>query len=295
MMKKCNKTVILIAVVLGLVGVGMYWLGKHRTTCQDHHHGSTMVGLVPQNGEMPGHPTPQSMSVRPDIQLDDDQKRMLLSVFHDINEAYTNCQVDVLRTRIAQVPDWLYQVSQSTFLELNALLYAEVVFPHCCLNKGKQPLLTVIEYDDEKKLEDYVHVCFEAARFVGGFSVRRGVYSNSLGAIEPRLLVCLLALKKHFREIGRKKLEDKIDALIAEWHEQIESPKGLTRQFALHQVDLYLFMRRRHPEKCWLSNEAILKIGRAHVDPLIRIGYVPKWLDEEFPNAVVSQDGKSDR
>ena len=71
--------------------------------------------------------------------------------------------------------------------------------------------------------------------------------------------------------------------MIAEWYEQIESPQGFTRQYALHVVDSFLLARKLAPEQYWMSNKWILEEGRAQVMPLIRLGYTPKWLDGEFP------------
>lgn len=281
-MKKQLRIGILSTLALGLLcAMGLAFVDiPWRTACPHRH---AVKHFVPPEGDIPGHPTPppEKMECQPNIQLSDIQRYELATVFQEINEAYTNCQVEVLRKRMAHVPDYFYHVSQKDFLELNGLLYAETFFPNY-LHEDKQPLSTLIEAGDKVGFENYVHVCFEAARFVGGFSIRRGTYAGDLRRIESKLLLRLQMLKKYFHKNGNERFEKSTDRLIAEWHEQIESPQGLTRQYALHVVDSFLIARKLEPEQYRMSNKWILEEGRAQVMSLIRLGYTPKWLDEEF-------------
>lgn len=290
--KLMMRFVALSTLVLGLVGVWWFASVRHR------HRTDSMTEsvFIPPEGEMPGHPTPSAETFvrHPDIVLTESQRRELEYLFREINEAYTNCQVEALRTCFARVPECFYRVSTSVYLEYNHFLYSETCTTGAgCLDKDRFPLAHLLQTDDVERFENYVHVCFEAARFSAGYFIRRGVYGECVGHVEPRMLNRLQVLKRHFQETGRSEFAAKTDALIAEWCEQIESPTGLTRLYALHLVDLYLFARRQNPRDCWSSNEWILNLGRAQADPFVRIGYTPQWRDAEFPPSKDVRQGTS--
>lgn len=280
-----------IAVVMSLVLIASLTLGTmchewfERDVSNDVcRHVHTMAAFVPPEKDIPWHPTPESKPFPPSVRISDDQKQMLQAVFRSIEESYTNCHIEVMCGRMSQVPEYFYHLPRPIYLELNGFLHAETFAPRY-LDKEKLPLSLILETNDVNGFENYVHVCFEAARFVGNSLVRRGhgITSNDAETIESKLLGRLQTIKQYLHETGKRKLEERTDALISEWCMLIESSDGITRKRALQLVDHYLYMRKVKPEDCWLSNEKILKIGRAQAEPLIRLGYAPKWLDVEFP------------
>lgn len=280
-----------IVIVTSFVLVASLALGTmcHRWFTRDVskdvcRHVHVRAAFVPPEKDIPWHPTPESKPFPPSVRISDDQKQKLRDVVRDLEEAYTNCQIETMLNRLSQVPEYFHHLPRPIYLELNGFLHSETFVPRY-LDKEKLPLSLIIEANDVNGFENYVHVCFEAARFVGNSLVRRGhgINNNDVETIESKLLNRLQAIKQHLHETGKRRLEERTDALISEWCMLIESSDGITRKRALQLVDHYLYMRKSKPEDCWLSNEKVLKIGRAQAEPLIRLGYTPKWLDVEFP------------
>ena len=65
--------------------------------------------------------------------------------------------------------------------------------------------------------------------------------------------------------------------------EQIESANGLTRQAARYAVKQNTVLAEAISPARGSSHEKAIRCARASAIGLIKSGYTPKWLDEEFP------------
>ena len=133
-----------------------------------------------------------------------------------------------------------------------------------------------MEFADVESLDVYLRSNIELTVFFGDIALKREDFGTTVDICDALVLKQLLNYKNRYREDGEERFEACIDKFIEEWYQQIESENGFTRQSMRFQVDL------QWPLYCdgSLSLEQLTKRIKECANPLINLGYTPKWLSE---------------
>ena len=210
--------------------------------------------------EMPGH--------NPSAAESNEIARAFLRVV----EAYTNGNLSVLRRRMAEVPPLATNVTSFTYIEL--------IRPFLCsLDDGFLSPREMRDFEDTEEFTEFMRLNVEAARFLGDLNLRRGAYSGSLIRLDKCVLRRLVQYRDRFRRENRRDMEARAEEFIAEWEALIESPGGYTRNY----MRMQLALQHGHIDEGSGTQEQLIQFARQFATGLIKAGYTPKWLDEEFP------------
>lgn len=153
-----------------------------------------------------------------------------------ITDAYTNGTVEVLRRRMAAMPDVVTNVHDSLHNAMAKPL--GLAFSNRFLKTNQ-----LRDFSGCAAFENYVESNMLVAKFLGNTSIRRGEYHGGLCVYEGDTLRNLRRYRDKFNGEGRLDLVRSADRFIGEWIDQIESEYGFTRWVLWHQLDLqwYLF------------------------------------------------------
>ncbi len=196
----------------------------------------------------------------------------LSQAFLQVVEAYTNGSISTLRRRMAEIPPLATNVGDFAYIEIVRpflrSLDDEFLSPH-----GMKNFSSAEEFAESMRLN------IEAVRFLGDLALRRGAYSGSLIWLDKSVLRRLMQYRDRFRRENRSDMEARAEEFIAEWETLIESPGGFTRNYMRMQIAL----QHRHIEEGGWTHEMLFHSVRQFAIGLLKSGYKPKWLDEEYP------------
>ena len=201
----------------------------------------------------------------------------LVSAYRELYVAYTNSDVDAMQDCMSRMPSTVSNVLARILLVAEGDFYESVWSTFLTSTN-------LVEFANVEDVRRYFQVNLLAVRFLGDTDLRRRSYSGLI-SIERRVLKKLNCYKEKFHNETRTDMEACIDGFIAQWVEHIESEKGYTRMYMRSQVALQC----DHVLKDGWSQERLLDAIRRYADGLIRVGYTPKWLDEEFPAVPAAQ------
>ena len=206
--------------------------------------------------------TPQRILVLPD------QSNAVAMAFADILKAYGYGDWKSMKAYMDNVPDVVTNMHDKVYLKLRYPLRAAL--DEYFLNV-KSPL----EFPDVESLDKYLRVNIELVLFLGNMEQRRGDYESGL-RYDYLVLDQLNRYAKKYQDEGLECFEVCVDSFIEEWHRQIESENGFTRQYMWFQVDLQWPL---YYEGSWTLDK-LSAWAKQYASHLIKRGYTPKWLSE---------------
>lgn len=154
----------------------------------------------------------------------------------------------------------------------------ETVFNDSFLWRGGR----LLEFDSISALDAYFRINFELMIHYGNLDIRNGNF-ETLPPKESLTLKTLNDYKEKFQKEGKPECEHLVDLYLKSLIEHIESPDGFTRIGARYVVGMNTDLANAMKPGRGVNRESAVKIGRAVVQGLVRCGYTPRWLDEEFP------------
>ena len=258
-------SVVVLVAIMGFIALG--WL--HGKGEQNRRH----EGFVfPQSALERKLAKRIGLVYPPQYNMSEAQSNELASALEAISRAYDGGEVKQLRDRMQACPQTMTNISDWVFVALSRPL---------CKNFGERFLMAepMKDFTELNDFKNYVELNFEMARFFGGIDLARGGYSGYLILLDKCTLKQLKRYKDKFHTEGQKELEACADKYIAEWIDQIESENGFTRKYMRFQVRL----QYGRVEEERMTYEQLLDAVRDYATGLVRGGYTPKWLDEEFP------------
>ncbi len=140
------------------------------------------------------------------------------------------------------------------------------------------------EFASPKEMKRYLNVILAIAKFFGDLDVNR----NNLTFAENKETLTYQRLQQVVRRCVSERRMDQLavaEECLKHWIEHIESSDGFALKAArfVFRFDME-FLPRTRPE-VRVSQADALRHARSMAIGLIRCGYTPKWLDEEFPVA----------
>lgn len=203
------------------------------------------------------------------------QSNELAAVFARMAEAYAHGERVAMLACTNELPDVITNIPDRVFAQLVSPLARQLLYEFAYTD-GRVPH-EMKDFDDAKAFESYVRINLDVALFIGNMYLKRERYDSCpLGILDAAILEQLLLYKEKFHAAERSDLEKVADGFIAEWHEQIESENGFTRQVMWFQVDLQW---EHYNSGAW-SLEKLSEWAKKYAKHLIRLGYTPKWLSE---------------
>ena len=196
------------------------------------------------------------------------------TAFSCIAEAYRAGDRDAMLSRMKALPDVVTNMPDRLFLELAEPVRSPVLYEFLKTNmrhpEGIKDFATVRDF------AAYERINLDLTLFFGNLSLRRENYESPLVFLDSAVLSHLLLYKNKFHDGGQTELENAADAFIREWHAQIESENGFTRQVMWFQVDLSYALC----DEGILTPAAVTARVREFAEDLVNLGYTPKWLSE---------------
>ena len=200
------------------------------------------------------------------------ESNALSQAFLRVAEAYTNGSISTLRRRMAEVPPFVTNVADFVYIALT-MPFARSFDDGFLLHHKMR------DFDSVEEYAEFMRLNIEMARFLGDLDLRRGAYSGMLILLDKCVLRRLMQYRDRFRRENRSDMEARAEEFIAEWETLIESPGGFTRNYMRMQIAL----QHRHIEEGGWTHEMLFHSVRQFAIGLLKSGYKPKWLDEEYP------------
>lgn len=206
--------------------------------------------------------TPQRITVSPD------QSNAVAMVFADILKAYGNGDWKSMKVYIGNVPDVVTNMHDKVYLQLRYPLRA-------ALDENFLDVKSLLEFPDVESLDKYLRANIELVLFLGNMEQRRGDYESGV-RYDYLVLDQLNRYAKKYQDEGQEHFEACADRFVEEWHRQIESENGFTRQYMWFQVDLQWPL---YYDGSWTLDK-LSTWAKQYASHLIKRGYTPKWLSE---------------
>ena len=194
---------------------------------------------------------------------------MVAKVFARILESYENQDIEGMNTAMECVPDIVSNMQKKVFGQLSRPL--RVALREQFLER-KSPM----DFSGVDKLSAYLRANFDLTLFLGNIALEREDFETMVELYDALVLSQLLNYKKNYSAQGSDELEKCVDGFIEEWHRQIESENGFTRQCMWFQVDLQW---PNYNEGRW-SAAQLSQFVKKFAGKLVSLGYTPKWLSE---------------
>ena len=174
-----------------------------------------------------------------------------------------------MKTAMKNVPGIVTNMQGKVFIQLSRPL--RVALREQFLER-KSPM----DFSDVGKLSAYLRSNFDLTLFLGNIALEREDFETMVELYDALVLSRLLDYKKNYSEQGASELEKCVDGFVEEWHRQIESENGFTRQCMWFQVDLQW---PNYNEGRW-SVVQLSQFVKRFAGKLVSLGYTPKWLLE---------------
>lgn len=204
-------------------------------------------------------------------QVDSMTSNAIAKSFSEFCEAYEDNGVVDLSMFAARIPSDVTNITDKVYSELSGSIYRMVYddFWH---------VVRLHEFASVDEFSRYCKKHIYVSRFLANMRLLRQEYGYVLPRVEADVLTVLKRYKEHYDRNGKGEYSQCAMEFIADWIRQIESFDGFTRQYILADVALQLLPCNDADVNC----EQLLESVRHDADALIRAGYTPKWLDEEF-------------
>jgi hypothetical protein len=198
------------------------------------------------------------------IEATPEQSNVVARVFAQILESYENNDVEGMKASMRDIPCIVTNMKDKVFAELKA--------PVCAALQDRfigwqAPL----EFADVDSLDVYLESSIELTIFLGNIALKRMDFGAMVDIYDWLVLRRLLQYKNKYHDQGDERFEACVDKFIEEWHRQIESENGFTRQSMWFQVDLQWPL---YYEGTWTLEKLTSRVKEC-ADPLIKLGYTP--------------------
>ena len=203
------------------------------------------------------------------IDIEEAEQLALKSIFRDIENAYTNYQVEAMAAAMAKVSNRIDRVQNQLYIDLHWGMMG--FFSNYFKSRGRRR-----QFGSPAEFECFVKAHTMAALFLGGCYCRRNEYDGPLVCLEFETFEVLKEYVDQFRNAGMKDFEESAQFFLEKWIEHIESDQGFIRRCAHWQMDSYEIGIVTGQ----FSREEAIQWARNAAKPLILRGYTPKWLDE---------------
>ena len=203
------------------------------------------------------------------IPITSEQSNMVAKAFASILESYQQQDVEGMRNAMKNVHGIVTNMQRNVFIQLSRPL-------RVALDEYFLWRQSPVEYSDVDVLSAHLRSNLELTIFLGNIALEREEFWTTVGIYDALVLSQLLGYKKIYSEQGSSELEKCVDCFIEEWHRQIESENGFTRQCMWYRVDAgWTF----YNDGIWTLEQLTANVKKG-ADQLVRLGYTPKWLWE---------------
>lgn len=203
------------------------------------------------------------------IPITSEQSNEVAKVFASILDSYQSQDIEGMKTAMKNVPGIVTNMQGKAFIQLSRPLSV-------ALDEHFLWCQSPMEYSDVDGLSAYLRSNLELTLFLGNVALEREDFGTMVDMYDALVLSRLLSYKKLYSEQGFGELEKCVDGFIEEWHRQIESENGFTRQCMWFQVDLQW---PNYNEGRW-SAAQLSQFVKKFAGKLVSLGYTPKWLSE---------------
>ena len=204
------------------------------------------------------------------IEVGGPEQLALRTLYRDIENAYTNNQVETMTRAMDCVSNRVDRVQDALYRELKNDI-ERILAERFLLDNRRSEFSSVADF------ERFAETHMKMALFLGDCYCRRNDYDGGLMSwIECQTLDALKRYEDYFRKEQRKDFEERARRFLDMWIAHIESNEGFTRRFAHYDADMSwpsIRLGKITPEQV---RHGALRKAKA----LIRCGYTPKWLDD---------------
>ena len=204
------------------------------------------------------------------IEVGEPEKLALRALYRDIENAYTNNQLEAMTRAMDCVSNRVDSIQNALYRELKNGI-ERTLAERFLLDSRRYDFSSVADF------ERFVETHMKMAFFLGDGYCRRNEYDGGLMSwIEIQTFGALKRYADYFRNEQRKDLEERARRFLDMWIVHIESNKGFTRRFAHFDMDMSwpsIQVGKITPEQA--RNSAFQK-----AKALIKLGYTPQWLDD---------------
>ena len=204
------------------------------------------------------------------IDVGEAEQQALRAIYHDIQVAYTNNQVEAMTRAMACVSNRVDNIPDAVYRELAGGI--EDLF--CMQFRACKPRSA---FDSLADFENFVALHAKMALFLGNYSCKRNDYDFVQTAwLEYGTFEVLKRYVDQFHNEGKKDFEAIAQKYLDNWIAHIESDQGFIRRHAHYQMD----MSWPAIELGKITREDARRGALTGANTLIKLGYTPKWLDE---------------
>ncbi len=207
------------------------------------------------------------------ITLTEPQRAELSAIYADIVKAYERRDLEAMRRNMRLLPETNDHITQECGIGDD--LYK--VFRSTVWDSDPLP-----EFDSCADFESFMRCSLEVMWFYASLYGRRRRFDTQ-ASIECWAYDWLSRFREKFRKESNVELAKSVERFIRELEIQIESPGGYTRRAIRSLIVSDLdFVAAMYPGSGISWTNSVL-LGRGCARGLVRVGYKPKWLDEEYP------------
>ena len=201
------------------------------------------VGILGNHSDRPtvnqlGPPNPawQEFNKKYDrirIDIEEAEQLALKSIFRDIENAYTNYQVEAMSAAMANVSNRIDHIQNQLYVDLHwgMMGFFSNYFKS---RRGRRR-----QFGSPAEFECFVKAHTMAALFLGECYCRRNEYDGPLVCLEFETFEVLKEYVDQFRNAGMKDFEESAQVFLEKWIGHIESDQGFIRRCAHWQMDSY--------------------------------------------------------
>ena len=205
------------------------------------------------------------------IDIDAAEKESLKVTFREIENAYTNYQVEVMAKAMANVSNRVDRVQDQLFMDLHWGMkhFLADYFIH---RRGR-----CRQFRTPTDFKRYLAAHTQAVLFMGECYCRRNeYYYGELPWMESGAFGALKEYVDQFHNEGKKDFEAIAQKYLDTWILHIESDQGFIRRHAHYQMD----MSWPGIELGKITRKDARRGALTGANTLIKLCYTPKWLDE---------------
>ena len=143
------------------------------------------------------------------------------------------------------------------------------------------------KFSEATDFHAYMEATLRGMNLIGEIELQSCTLHAPTAWWECNALSTLKEYRKRFTDTDRKSLAECAESFIAQLISQIESEQGLTRRY-MHAA---MKFQMQLVDSGVSTRESVIRGVRADAYALVKVaGYIPKWLDEEFPLPAKSEE-----
>lgn len=212
--------------------------------------------------------------------LTEDEMRECSRIFEEIGNAYSNRRPEMMRELFRGVSNKIVRVGMGKLDKVVAPLQTRFREGFWRVDRNLLFFATVPEF------EEYINANIAAANMLGFSASEKNCFDNMLIAYDLVVYKGIDAYLRKFDADGNEHLARSARGYLNRWKEHLSSGQSLTRTYYKNQLRGFQKVPRWWAEdfdmkskEDWIAylRKCVLKLYEHNY------GYVPKWLDEEFP------------